>query len=67
MLFRSLTFGIMLYHNILHADLILVPILLMSGDTIKQKVKYIGCAAISFLGLLGADYMLTEQYVIFIA
>lgn len=55
--------GLLVYHNILYSDMILIPIFIMMNEPIKSKIKYIACTALIFLGLNVFDRHLTEQFV----
>lgn len=57
--------GLLVYHNVLYADMILIPIFVMMNEPIKNKIKYLACAALIFFGLNMLDRCITEQFVSF--
>jgi len=59
------TLGLLIYHNILYTDLILVALFVMTNQPFKSKLKYILYSGFIFLGLNIFDKCLTNQYVSF--
>lgn len=58
-------FGVLVYHNILYLDLILVPFFVMMSEPLRSRAKYVLCSGAIFLGLHLFDNYLLELYVSF--